>query len=62
MKFKIKEGHPKMAVIWNHEKFILADLKELPDKLYKDVGKEKNIYGIIPIKEKEDGKRNLSST
>ena len=62
MKFKIKEGHPKMAVIWEHQKFILADLKEIPDKLYKDVGKEKNIYGIIPTKEIENGKHNLSSS
>jgi len=51
MKFKIKEGHPKMAVIWKHQKFILANLKELPDGLYKDVGSSKNIYGIVPIKE-----------
>lgn len=62
MKFKIKEGHPKMAIIWNHEKFILSTLKEIPDQLYIDVGEEKNIYGIIPIKEKKDGKRNISST
>jgi len=62
MKFTIKEGHPKGTVIWNHQKFILAELKEIPDELYQDVGKEKNIYGIIPIKEKTDGKRNSSST
>jgi len=62
MKFTIKDGHPKMTIIWNHKKFILADLKEIPDELYKDVGKEKNIYGIIPIKEIENGKRSISSS
>ena len=34
MKFKIKEGHPKMAVIWEGKKYWLSLLDELPDGLY----------------------------
>ena len=50
MKFKIKEGHPKMAVIWEGKKYWLSLLDELPDGLYKAVGGAKNIYGIVKIK------------
>jgi len=53
MKFKIKEGHPKMAVIYKGDKYILSLLDELPDGLFKAVGGKKNIYGIEEIKEKK---------
>ena len=57
MKFKIKEGHPKMAVIYDGVKYYLADLDELPDDVFKHAVK-KGIYGVEKVKEeKEDGKR-----
>ncbi len=58
MKFKIKEGHPKMAVIYEGKKYILSEIKEIPDGMYKAIGGRKNIYGII--KEKENGNSNSS--
>jgi hypothetical protein len=49
VKFKIKEGHPKMSVIFEHKKYVLADLKELPDDVFTYAMKN-NIYGIEEIK------------
>ena len=54
VKFKIKEGHPKMAVIYEHKKYILGKLKELPDDVF-EYAIEKGIYGIEKIEEKKDG-------
>ena len=59
MKFRIKEGHPKMAVIYKGVKYYLADLDELPDEVFAHAVK-KGIYGIEKVKEKKDG--NNSST
>jgi len=60
MKFRIKEGHPKMAVIYNGVKYYLAELDELPDDVFKYAVK-RGIYGIEKVKkEKQDG--NNSST
>lgn len=62
MKFKIKEGYPKMSIIHKHKKYVLAELRELPDEVYKFAGGAKNKYGIIKItEEKKDGKHNSRS-
>ena len=53
MKFKIKEGYPKLSVIYKGVKYVLADLDELPDDVYKYA--IKGNYGIVKVKEKKDG-------
>lgn len=51
--FKIKAGHPKMSVIYEGKKYVLAKLKKLPENVYKFA--IKGNYGII--KEDNNGKR-----
>ena len=57
MKFKIKEGYPKLSVIYKGVKYVLADLDELPDDVYKYA--IKGNYGIVK-KEKQNGNSNSS--
>ena len=60
MKFKIKDGHPKMSVIYKGVKYVLADLDELPDEVFKFA--IKGNYGIVKVKEEmKDGKLNSRS-
>lgn len=49
IKFKIKEGYPKLNVIHNGKKYNLATLKELPDDVFKYAMKEKR-FGITKEK------------
>jgi hypothetical protein len=51
MKFKIKDGHPKMSVIYKSVKYVLADLDELPDEVFKYA--VKGDYGIVKVKEEK---------
>lgn len=54
VKFKIKDGYPKLSLIYNHKKYILSKLDELPKDAY-DYAIKQGIYGIEPVKEKKDG-------
>jgi len=56
VKFKIKEGHPKMSVFHEGKKYVLWDWQDkgLPDEVFKSI-KDKKHYGIIETKEKKDG-------
>lgn len=61
VKFKIKDGHPKMSVIYGGVKYVLVSLDKLPDDVFKYAMKN-NIYGIVKVKEEnKDGKHNSRS-